>query len=46
MRITEMTFLADWGMTRREFLLKLGTESLRNNFHTDTHVISAFSDYT
>jgi hypothetical protein len=38
--------LPEWGMTRREFLLKLGTESLRDNFHRDVHVISAFSDYT
>lgn len=39
-------FLPEWGMTRREFLLDLGTKAMRNNFHTDVHVISTFADYS
>jgi hypothetical protein len=39
-------YLPEWGMTRREFLLDLGTKSLRDNFHRDVHVISLFADYT
>lgn len=38
-------FLEEWGMTRREILQKLGTESLRNNLHNDVWIKALFADY-
>lgn len=38
-------FLEEWGMTRREMLQKLGTESLRNNFHNQVWIKALFADY-
>lgn len=38
-------FLDDWGMTRREILQKLGTESLRENFDKNVWIKGVFADY-
>lgn len=38
-------YLDDWGMTRREILQKLGTESLRTNFHNKVWIKALFADY-
>lgn len=39
-------YLPEWSMSRREFLLKLGTDCMRDHFHRDVHVISTLADYT
>lgn len=36
---------ADWGMTYREFLQKLGTEAMRDGLHEDIWVNALFADY-
>jgi len=38
-------YLDDWGMNVREFLQKLGTDSLRDNFVSDIWIKSLFSEY-
>ena len=38
-------FLPEWGMSRRQFLLDLGTKAMRDHFHINVHVISTFADY-
>jgi len=38
-------YLEDWGMTRREILQKLGTESLRENFDKNVWIKGVFADY-
>ena len=40
------TNLIGWGMTAREFLQKLGTESVRDVLHNDAWVNALFSDYS
>jgi len=37
-------FLPEWGMTLREFLQKLGTDAIRNNFHPQTWLLALFCD--
>lgn len=36
---------ADWGMTYREFLQKLGTEAMRDGLHENVWVNALFADY-
>lgn len=36
---------AEWGMTYREFLQKLGTEAMREGLHTNVWVNALFADY-
>jgi hypothetical protein len=37
---------AEWNMTVRELLQKLGTDAVRNGLHEDAWVLALFSDYT
>lgn len=42
----KQTYLGDnWGMTARDFLQKIGTESLRNGLHENVWVNALFSEY-
>ncbi len=41
----KQTFLKDWNMTAREFLIKFGTNAVRDNFDADTWVKALFADY-
>jgi hypothetical protein len=36
---------ADWGMTYREFLQRLGTEAMREGLHEEVWVNALFADY-
>jgi hypothetical protein len=39
-------YLAEWGMTLRELLQKLGTDAVRDGLHKEAWVLALFSDYT
>lgn len=38
-------FLEDWGMTRREFLMKLGTEAIRDGLNKNSWILALYADY-
>lgn len=38
-------YLEEWGMTVREFLIRLGTDAVRDNLHRDAWVLSAFANW-
>lgn len=43
-RIFKNMHLAQWGMTVREFLQKLGTDAMRENLHQNTWVTALFAE--
>jgi hypothetical protein len=38
-------FMPEWGMTIRDFQIKLGTEAVRDGIHQDGWILALFADY-